>query len=353
MKRKRTNRLIAMVAAGMLLPSFSFAITPELAEIYEERGDLQECFDPVTYQGVEGTAAGFLIDLEDWARQYGWQAYPELADYAPEIAPVPYIGGAALPEVTSEHYIVIDNESGAILAADSAGEQWPIASITKLVTTKTALDAGLDAYGTGDVRNADNVGGARLWVEDGTTFRVRDLLYATMVASANNAANAVARLSGLPRTTFIDRMNAFAQEHNLGQTEFVDPTGIELENVSTAREVAYLTREVFKNEDIRRMAGTWRINIEALNDEEYERSINSTNWMLYDPPYDDVYVTGGKTGYLIESGWNLVVRMHPMGDTQAKSVLIVVLGAEGRRESFDDAHALAHWAWAAHDWSAR
>ncbi len=350
--RVRSQILFVGMMAGIFLPSFSFAATPELLEIYERRPDLQVAFDPETLQAVAGTAAGFLIDLEDWARQYGWQAYPELASYAPSVLPVDFAGGS-LPAVTADYYIVIDDASGAILAAQGADVSWPIASLTKLITTKTALDAGLDIYGTGSVRAVDDVGGAKLYVSDGTSFRIKDLLYATLVGSANNAANAIARLTGVERAEFVERMNAFAQEHNLSRTHFADPTGIELENVSTAREVAYMVREIFANADIRRMSGTSAMHIEALNDPNYIRDINNTNWLLYDPAYDDVYVTGGKTGYLDESGWNLVVRMHPMGLSQERSVLIVLFGADGRRQSFDDAHVLAHWAWSAFDWSAR
>ena len=332
------------------MPSLSFAMTDELVEIYEERGDLQGAFDPDTYQGIEGSGAGFLIDLEDWARQYGRQAYDELSDYAPEVAPATYLGLSNAPLIATPNYIVIDDQTGAILAAQSAGQSWPIASITKLMTAKTALDYGLDGGGIGSVEDEDDVGGAKLWVYGGTTFTVIDLLKATLVASANNAANAIARLTGFEKEDFVSKMNLVAQSLNLRSTVFVDPTGIEVDNVSTAREVAYFASEVFANENLRKIAGTSGIHIEALNDDNYTRDISSTNWLLYDSAYDDVYVTAGKTGYLPEAGWNLVVRMHPMGDSEDKSVLIVLLGSDGRRESCDDAATLARWAWDNFNW---
>lgn len=340
-----------MAAIGFLLPSFGFAVSPELAEIYEERPDLQAAFDPGTHRAIPGTASGFLIDLEDWARQYGWKSYPELEEYAPAKTPARSFTSVLPPEVTALNYIVIDNTTGEILAARNAELEWPVASLTKLVTAKTAFDYGLDYHGIGAVVDEDDVGGARLWVESGTDFYVFDLFRATLIASANNAANALARLTGLPKSTFIQEMNAFADSLNLGRTKFVDPTGIELGNISTAREIAYLAMSVFSNENIRKLTGTSWMHIEALNDPEYVRDISSTNWLLYDPAYDDVYVTAGKTGYLHESKWNLVVRMHPMGDSFDKSVLIVVMGAESRRESFDDAANLARWAWTNFDWT--
>jgi len=349
MKRFFTLLSIGMMAAA--IPSSSFAITPELYDIYADREDLQSAFEAEMYQAIPGTAAGFLIDLEDWARQYGWQAYPELASYAPSTLPASYDDAGSAPEVSAQSYVVIDDITGTILAAYNADEQRPIASITKLATTKTALDLGLDGGGIGSVEDIDDVGGAKLWVYGGTVFPIVDLLKATLVASANNAANAVARLTGYASETFIGHMNEFAASLNLGRTRFVDPTGIEVENVSTAREVAAFAQAVFENENIRRMTGTSRIHIEAINDDDYVRDISSTNWLLYDSAYDDVYVTAGKTGYLPEAGWNLVVRMHPMGDTQDKSVLIVILGSENRRASADDAAQLARWVWDGFDWS--
>jgi len=346
------NLFYTIVAAGLFLPfaSSAYAITPELQEIYNKRGDLQAVFQGETFQAVPETGAGFLIDLEDWARQYGWKDYAELKDYAPKIAPpVAKADTSAFPEILSQHYIILDNASGEILAADGADISWPIASITKLTTVKTALENGLDPYSYGDVLSVDNVGGARLKVESGTRFFVKDLLYATLVGSVNNGANAIARLTGLKTDTFVDKMNNYAKSLNLGRTHFVDPTGIEVENTSTAREIAALARDIFQQETIRKMAGTSGIHIESVNN-DYIRDISSTNRLLYDPRFDDVYVTAGKTGYLYESEWNLLVRMHPMNGDPSESVLIVIFGAPSRDQSFLDAYALAHWSWDSFDW---
>ena len=333
------------------IPVGAWAISPELLEVYYERPDLQQAFQGRPYQGIIGTPAGFLVDLEDWAMQYGWQEDERLVDFAPGVTPIrAQYGMLPVPDVTADHFIILDDASGAILAEQGSDRLWPIASLTKLVTVHTALNHGLDVGGAGSVLEKDDVGGAKLYVEDGTTFTMRDLLYATLVGSANNAANAVARETGYETDEFIDSMNELADTLNLRQTVFADPTGIEVSNISTAREVAYFTRMILEDETIRKMTGTSSIHIEALNDEEYVRDIDNTNWLLYDPAYDDVYVTAGKTGFLYESGWNLMVQMHPMGEEEERGVFIVLFGADSRQESFDDAHELAWWAWNEFDW---
>lgn len=346
MRKFVTGIVTVFIGAMPIAPVF--AVTP-LDEIYAERGDLQAAFAEDGTPRV-GTAAGFLMNLEDWARQYGWQAYPELVAYAPEVAPPTASSVSAAPTVTSGRYIVVDTASGAILAAQNAEAAWPIASITKLMTTSVAIDQGIDVGGTGTVKAADDVGGAKLYVNDGTLFTVRDLLAATLVGSANNAANAVARLTGLEKEDFIGAMNAHAETLGLSHTTFVDPTGIELGNVSNAREVAHFAASAFAKENVQKLSGSWKTHIAALNDAAYVRDIKNTNWLLYDPAYDDLYVTAGKTGFLYESGWNLVVQLHPMGEDEARSLTIVALGAAGRRESFDDAASLARWTWKNFDW---
>lgn len=347
------NRLVILFCLfSVFIPTISLAATDPLRDVYDRRGDLQLAFDGQTLAANPGSAAGFLIDMADWARQYGWQEYPELAEYAPVKSPAkPLNHASATPAIKAASYIVIDDQSGTILAAQNADSSWPIASITKLASTKVSLDAGVDLYGKGSIKTVDEVGGARLAVTSGTTFTGRDLLYATLVGSANNAANAFARMTGLDKETFVDRMNGLATNLNLSRTKFVDPTGIELGNVSTARETAAFAREAFKNENIAGAVGSSHVAIKALSDPNYVRDIKSTDWMLYDSAYDDVYVTAGKTGFLNESGWNVVVRLHPMGQSEDKSVLVVVFGSTGRRESFDNADALAHWAWNNFDWS--
>lgn len=75
----------------------------------------------------------------------------------------------------------------------------------------------------------------------------------------------------------------------------------------------------------------------------------NTNWMVWKPQYDDVWVTGGKTGFLDESGWNLVVTLKPSKNDE-RELLIVLFGAKSRAASFEDAERLADWAWDVYRW---
>lgn len=340
--------LSALAIAAVVFPTAVFAAPNEaLLDVYATRGDLQAAFDDDrSYQAVPGSAAGFLIDLEDWAYQYGWRDYASLSDYAPKVAPT-QVSASAPPATTASSFVVIDRASGQILAAEDANRAWPIASLTKLMTAQIALDSGAALSDVYPVTSEDDVGGAKLYVNSGDTFTFDGLLYATLVGSANNAANAITRTVTSDRAAFVDEMNLRARALNLSRTSYADPTGIEVENVSTAREMARIADLAFRRPDIRRYTTTASASVRVLS-QGVTKTIKNTNWLLWKPEYDDIYVMAGKTGYLEESGWNLAVALRPEYKNEKRELLVVTFGSDSRADSFVDAEALARWAWASY-----
>lgn len=348
---KRVLLITLTVLFTTVIPAVVFAApTPALLEIHARRPDLQKAFDPVTGRSVPGSAAGFLIDLEDWAHQYGWKEYPELKDYTPAQMVRRVLKPKSAPPVTAEAYLVMDWKSGTILASKKADSVRSIASLTKLMTADITLDAGVPLESTHAVTTDDDVGGAKLRVASGELFTLDDLLYATLAASANNAANALARGSGMERESFISEMNRRADTANLQHTHFVEPSGIDPANVSTAREIARLAEHVFARPEVRRYTSTARHTIYAQSSGQNKEMIN-TNWLLRLKKYNDVYVTAGKTGYLDESAWNVVTTMRPSVGDETRELLVVVLGAGSRSASFDDVERLAQWTWREWKWT--
>lgn len=350
---RRPAAAAGLLAMTTLFPTALLAAQDDvLWDVYARRPDLQAAFDAETGLAVPATAAGFLLDLEDWAIQYGWQEHDELASYGPEQddgIPVRVDATEIESEINAASYVVMDRSTGKILTVKNENRVWPIASLTKLVTADVVLDAGVSMSEITDIRTDDDVGGAKLWVYDGDEFSVQDLFYATLMASANNAANALSRTTNLSSTAFVEEMNARASALNLTKTTFVDPTGIELGNVSTAREMARLASNILDRDEVARFTSTYMKYITDLTQGTTKKMTN-TNWMIYKPEYDDVYVTGGKTGYLVESGWNLVVALRPSGSDTDRELLIVLFGADSRNESFVNAERLADWAWEVHEW---
>jgi D-alanyl-D-alanine carboxypeptidase len=124
---------------------------------------------------------------------------------------------------------------------------------------------------------------------------------------------------------------------------------METSNVSTALDVARLGRYAFSNATVQRAASTARYRFAVRSSGEVKSIVNTNDLLVADA---DAYVVGGKTGYLDESLYNLVVKLrYPLGRRGVKGdVIVVVLGSPARRQSFASAKALAEWAWLAHEW---
>jgi D-alanyl-D-alanine endopeptidase (penicillin-binding protein 7) len=242
-------------------------------------------------------------------------------------------------EVTAKAVYIIDVNSQTPLLAINEDKQYPIASLTKLMTALVSLDKKISMNKSYKITSADEVGGARL-ANTKRSYTINNLFYAMLVGSANNATNAVARSTGLNRKQFVAEMNAKAKSFGLANTTFVDPTGIELENISTPKEVAALALRAYDNSTIKKATTTQRYKITTSH------TIKNTNGLLLDDT-NGLYVLGGKTGYLPEIGWNLAVKMR---NNKNKPILVVVVGSDTQKQSFKDAEKAANWAWDNFSW---
>ena len=263
------------------------------------------------------------------------------------------VAGALPYERSSNEFasaIVLDAKTGQVLYEYKADRIWSAASLTKLMGALVFMDHHPNWNTVISLLQQDEVGGGRLRVASGARLTVRDLLYSSITASANNAATALARVSGLGISAFVKAMNKKAAILGLKSTTFVDPSGIEPKNVTTAREMAIIAGKAFDMDAIRRPATTAHYRFVVRNTGQV-KNLTNTNDLLVQGEYDDVYVMGGKTGFLYESMYNLAVRIKPMNDEQGKrSLMIVVFGSPDRPQSFRSAHALAKWAWKAYTW---
>jgi D-alanyl-D-alanine carboxypeptidase len=247
--------------------------------------------------------------------------------------------------------IAVDVESGMILYEYEGLRAWPAASLTKLMSALVYLDNQAPDGTVVAMTSADEVGGGRLRIASGAKLTTQDLIYSSITASANNAAMALARLSGLGAKKFLGAMNAKAEAFEMRRTTFVDAAGIDPSNVTCARDLAKLAWRAFDNAWIKKSATTAQYRFKIRNTGEM-KTIKTTNALLVDPQYNDVFVTGGKTGYLEESQYNLAVRLRPMEavGNNDRHVLVVVLGAPSREASFVSAEALAKWVWEVYKW---
>lgn len=242
--------------------------------------------------------------------------------------------------------IILSPRNGKIFYSFKPDKVHPAASLTKLVQALTMLDRNPNWNKTVSIAKTDEVGGGRLRVNVGTKLPLRDLWYASLVSSANNAANSMTRNSGLGTSAFISAMNAKAKNLKAASSKFVDSSGISPKNVTTASDMAKIATIAFAEPLIVDASQRYNYTYKIPATGE-ERVIKSTNLpFLLD---DDVWLVGAKTGYLPEAKFNLAAQLRPVDANgkpdKQKEVLVVVLGAQSTSASFESAKRMAEWAW--------
>jgi len=225
------------------------------------------------------------------------------------------------------------------------------ASLTKLVNTLVMVKQSPKWDQLVALKRSDEVGGGRLRVALGARLTVRDLLYSAITASANNAANALARVSGLGYAGFIRQMNIETQRLGARHSTFVDAAGMKDQNITTARDMAFLTEAAFRDPLIQAAASAGEYQVTVASPHHQVRTIHNTNKLLTTD--SGVWIVGGKTGYLESSKYNFVMQARPIKENGqpefGKDVIVVILGAPTKAGSFDAARRLAKWTWNNHE----
>lgn len=252
------------------------------------------------------------------------------------VAGISKTASSPLPEPTDEpSLLVYDTKAQSVVLKQNAFSPRPIASITKLMTAMVALDYGIP-WQTQATINPDEYGpGGNLQLHAGEHVTMRDLFNASLVGSANNATLAYVRELGVSEDEFIQAMNRKAVELGLEQTKFVEVTGLDPDNVSTAYEVAVMANAAFSQyPDI--SAATSRPEYTfTIAGSGRNHTIKNTNKLV---AIDGKDVIGSKTGYLDEARYSLV--MQEAGTVASR--LAVVLGVSSEQEQWDVIEKIIH-----------
>ncbi len=208
----------------------------------------------------------------------------------------------ALTGVNARGAVLMEAESGEVVFGQNENARLPMASTTKIMTALVALEAlPLD---TSVKITAESVGveGSSIYLCEGETLTLEQLLYALLLESANDAASAIAVAVAGSVEAFAARMNDKAAELGLTDTHFVNPHGLDAEgHYTTAYELAVITRAALKNEVFRAICSTERKTI-PLHGSEGVRLLLNHNKLL------DSYegCIGVKTGFTKKTGRCLV-----------------------------------------------
>lgn len=214
--------------------------------------------------------------------------------------------------------LVFDLESGRTLWRRNPTDQLPVASLTKIMSALIVSDeinrpgrlvrVGSDGAG---LEAAGGLAGSAVGLEPGMRMKAGALFQSMMVASANDAATALAVHVAGSANRFVKRMNRRARRLGLDCTRFVSPHGLEPENRSCAADLAALTRVAMDQGRIARIARRKRALVDFPIDGG-ERHLATTN-PLFQEGYDGTI--GLKTGYTQEAGSCLVAVARRDGRT--------------------------------------
>jgi D-alanyl-D-alanine carboxypeptidase (penicillin-binding protein 5/6) len=237
---------------------------------------------------------------------------------------------AGVPQVDASAYLVVDARTGDVLAASHAHERVPIASITKLMTVRLALaHHKLTDVVTVDPRAAA-VGESSIGLRAGEQLTVRDLVKGALIASANDAADALALSVSPDFPSFARLMNAEAARLGLADTHFVRPDGLDAPGeYSSAADVTALARLLMRTRFVRQTVAEETDTIAG------GRTLHTWDDLLAQFPE----TIGVKTGHTSQAGWCQVAAARGRGVT----VYATLLGSPNRTQRNADLEQLLVW----------
>ena len=234
------------------------------------------------------------------------------------------------PPVDADAVRVADGRTGEVLYALNEDERMPMASITKLMTALVTLERARPRDVVTVAPHAVGRGGSTIFLTPGEQLRVRDLLAAALVQSANDAAFALAAHVGDGSVQrFVGLMNAEAAELGLEDTRYARPDGLDTpRHYSTAEDTLRLARLAMRQPLVRKLVRTRTMRVG-------NRTFRNWNDLLW--TFDGLF--GVKTGHTDDAGWTEVAAARRGGT----SLYAVVLGSPTRAGRNTDLTELLEW----------
>lgn len=242
-------------------------------------------------------------------------------------------------EVTAPSAVLIEPETMKVLYEKNAHEQRACASVTKVMTLVLVMEAiesgklNWEQMITASA-HAASMGGSDIWLEEGEQMSVRDMVKATVVASANDAAVALAEAVSGTEDEFVRQMNEKAKALGMKNTVFKNCNGLDEDgHLTTAYDVALMSCELIKHQEIFEFTSIWMDELRGG-----KTQIVNTNKLL--KSYNGI--TGLKTGTTSQAGSCI----SATAERDGLSLVAVVLGSETGTDRFKAAATLLDYGFA-------
>ena len=213
-----------------------------------------------------------------------------------------HVGALAQGETSAKAACILDQRTGRVLFEYNMHARLPMASTTKVMTALLAIELGALDSEVVCSDQAFGVPGTSIYLQQGETLTLEQMLLGLMLSSGNDAAVAIAEHIGGSVEGFLPMMNARAKEIGAVNTHFANPHGLpDDSHYTTAYDLALIAREAMANDTFRRIVSMQRASI-PWEGRTYKRQLNNKNRLLADYPG----ATGIKTGYTSKAGRCLV-----------------------------------------------
>ena len=244
-------------------------------------------------------------------------------------------------QVRAKSGVLMDVSTGQVLYSFNENEKLYPASVTKIMP----LLLFMEALDSGKISLTDKVttsptaagkGGSQIWLKEGETMTVDELLRATAIGSANDACTALGEHIAGSEVGFVKMMNDRARELGMVNTNFVNCSGLDddtTEHLTTAYDIALMSRELLKHERIRTYTTVW---MDSLRDGATEL-VNTNKLVRF---YSGT--TGLKTGTTSKAGHCL----SASAERDGLHLIAVVMGAGNSTDRFEGAKAMLDWGFA-------
>jgi D-alanyl-D-alanine endopeptidase (penicillin-binding protein 7) len=245
--------------------------------------------------------------------------------------------GTSPLKLASAKALVINQLTGETLYAKNTDLPTPIASVTKLMTAMVMLDAHLAMDDVLYITDADvdYLKNTHSRLRVGTSLTRGELLQLALMASENRAASALGRNYPGGINAFIRAMNYKAEMLGMKFTRFVDPTGLDSNNVSTAEDLAKMVSAAYQYPEIRQVSTmpsqevTFYGRQSPVNFVNTNSLVRGGNWVI----------GLSKTGFINEAGRCLVMQAEISG----QPMIIVLLDSTGKQSRIGDANRIRKW----------
>ena len=246
--------------------------------------------------------------------------------------------------VAAKSALLMDVATGTILYEQNAHEPLAPASVTKVMTMLLIMEA----IDSGKIKWDDSVtaseaaaakGGSQIYLKVGESMSVSDMVKSIAVSSANDCACAMAEHLAGSESAFVDLMNARAWELGMGDTHFVNCTGLDddpeaMKHRTSAHDIAIMSRELLKNHpDIKKYTTIW---MDTVRNGAF--GLSNTNKMVRF--YDGC--TGLKTGFTNGAGYCLSASAARNG----LELIGVVMGSATSADRFAAAKSMLDYGFA-------